>query len=300
MVVIAEHRKLDGFYQHYADREDFMSVHKISSTNIEKYRKLLPKTACENVLRACYRGVVSEGEKGISIIIWEMINEPKTGEKRADVRYIVNKDTDAFDDVFDYLLDYADRLSLDISFEIAGNVTKTTSDYLKKKGFPVEKGEGKDVLISVKDLVDVTEKYRVDIPDYMKSLGELNFGELGRVIRKCLYCGTTGVVYDLETINMSFFERNISCCLYFEGEVLGVFLLHKNAEENLEICVLAGFSDDPADIMYMLCYTAMEAESYYTEDTKIVIRRNNSAMSELAAKLFPGAECVPVIKDSKK
>ena len=277
-----------------------MSVHKISSTNIEKYRKLLPKTACENVLRACYRGVVSEGEKGISIIIWEMINEPKTGEKRADVRYIVNEDIYAFDDVFNYYLDFAEERSLTVTFEIMGSVSKDTAEYLKEKGFPVEKGEGKDVLISVKELVGVTEKYRVDIPDYMKSLGELNLGELGRVIRKCLYCGTTGVVYDLETINMSFFEKNVSCCLFFEGEVLGVFLLHKNVEGNLEVCILAGFSDDPADIMYMLCYMAMTAERYYAANTKIVIRRNNNAMSELVAKLFPGAKSVSVMKDSTK
>ncbi len=277
-----------------------MSVHKISSTNIEKYRKLLPKTACENVLRACYRGVVSEGEKGISIIIWEMINEPKTGEKRADVRYIVNEDIYAFDDVFNYYLDFAEERSLTVTFEIMGSVSKDTAEYLKEKGFPVEKGEGKDVLISVKELVGVTEKYRVDIPDYMKSLGELNLGELGRVIRKCLYCGTTGVVYDLETINMSFFEKNVSCCLFFEGEVLGVFLLHKNVEGNLEVCILAGFSDDPADIMYMLCYMAMTAERYYATNTKIVIRRNNNAMSELVAKLFPGAKSVSVMKDSTK
>lgn len=277
-----------------------MSVHKISSTNIEKYRKLLPKTACENVLRACYRGVVSEGEKGISIIIWEMVNEPKTGEKRADVRYIVNEDIYAFDDVFNYYLDFAEERSLTVTFEIMGSVSKDTAKYLKEKGFPVEKGEGKDVLISVKELVGVTEKYRVDIPDYMKSLGELNLGELGRVIRKCLYCGTTGVVYDLETINMSFFEKNVSCCLFFEGEVLGVFLLHKNVEGNLEVCILAGFSDDPADIMYMLCYMAMAAERYYATNTKIVIRRNNNAMSELVAKLFPGAKSVSVMKDSTK
>ncbi len=277
-----------------------MSVHKISSTNIEKYRKLLPKTACENVLRACYRGVVSEGEKGISIIIWEMINEPKTGEKRADVRYIVNEDIYAFDDVFNYYLDFAEERSLTVTFEIMGRVSKDTAEYLKEKGFPLEKGEGKDVLISVKELVGVTEKYRVDIPDYMKSSGELNLGELGRVIRKCLYCGTTGVVYDLETINMSFFEKNVSCCLYFASEVLGVFLLHKNAEGNLEICILAGFSDDPADIMYLLCYAAMAAERYYAANTKIVIRRYNSAMSELVAKLFPGAKSVSVMKDSTK
>ena len=118
-----------------------MSVHKISSTNIEKYRKLLPKTACENVLRACYRGVVSEGEKGISIIIWEMVNEPKTGEKRADVRYIVNEDIYAFDDVFNYYLDFAEERSLTVTFEIMGSVSKDTAKYLKEKGFPVEKAK---------------------------------------------------------------------------------------------------------------------------------------------------------------
>ncbi len=277
-----------------------MPVHKISARNINDYKKLLPKLACENVVRTCYRGVVSEGNDGVSIIIWELVNEPKTGEKRADVQYIVNKDMDAFEEVFNYLLDYADEHSLTITFEIRGSVSKATKDYLKEKGFPIVRGEGRDVTISVGDLVEVTSKYRGDIPEYAKSLGELNLGELGRVIRKCVYCGTLGVVYDLETINMSFFERNISCCLYFEGEVLGVFLLHKNVEDELEICLLAGFSDDPADIMYMLCYMAMSAENYYAADTKIVIHRNNSAMSGLVEMLFPGAKAMTVTKDGVK
>lgn len=285
--------------RHHVSQEDSMLVRKISANNIDEFEELLPKLACENVVRKCYRGVAAEGSKGISILIWEMVNEPKTGEKRADVRYMVNNDMEAFDEIFSYLLDYAEEKDLKISFEVSGCVSKSTKDYLNEKEFPIVKGEGRDVVISVKDLVDVTAKYRADIPEYMKSLGELNLAELGRVIRKCLYCGTTGVVYDLETINMSFFERNVSCCLYFEGEVLGVFLLHENAEENLEMCLLAGFSDDPADIMYMLCYAAMEAEFYYAEDTNIVIRRNNSAMSELVAKLFPGAKSVPVMKDSR-
>ena len=120
------------------------------------------------------------------------------------------------------------------------------------------------------------------------------------MIRKCLYCGTLGVVYDLETINVSYFERNVSCCLYTQGEVLGAFLLHKNVEGSLEICLLAGFSEDPAYIVYMLCYTAMAVESFYTQDTRIIIRRYNSAMSWLVEKLFPGAKTVMVTKDGVK
>jgi hypothetical protein len=44
----------------------------------------------------------------------------------------------------------------------------------------------------------------------------------------------------------------------------------------------------------------MAAERYYATNTKIVIRRNNNAMSELVAKLFPGAKSVSVMKDSTK
>ena len=277
-----------------------MSVNMISARNIDDYKKILPKLACENVVRACYRGIESEGRDGIAIIIWELVNEPKTGEKRADVRYIVNKDMEAFDDVFSYLLYYADQHSLDITFEVRGSVSKATKDYLKEKGFPLTRGEGKDVTISVGDLVEVASKYRRDIPEYVKSIGELNLGQLGRVIRKCLYCGNLGVVYDLETINIGYFERRVSCCLYYEGEVLGAFLLHKNVENNLEICLLAGFSDDPADILYMLCYSAMVADHYYPADTRIVIRRNTAAMSGLVSKLFPEAKTVTVTKDGAK
>ena len=277
-----------------------MSVSKISEGNIDEYKKILPKLVCENVVRACYIGVESEGRDGISIIVWEMVNEPKTGVKRADVRYIVNKDMEAFREIFEYFLDYADSHSLTISFELMKGVSKDTKDYLKEKGFTLVRGEGREVSISVGDLVNVTSKFRRDIPEYTKSLGELNPGELGRVIRKCLYCGTLGVVYDLETINVSYFERNVSCCLYTQGEVLGAFLLHKNVEGSLEICLLAGFSEDPAYIVYMLCYTAMAVESFYTQDTRIIIRRYNSAMSWLVEKLFPGAKTVMVTKDGVK
>ena len=274
-----------------------MSVHKINSKNIDKYSKILPKLAHENVVRSCYRGVASEGNEGIAILIWELVNEPKTGEERADVRYIVNKDMDAFDEVFNYFLNYAKTHSLTVKFEVRGTVSKVTKGYLKEKGFPLTRGEGKDVTISVGDLVNVTSKYRRDIPEYIKSIGELNLGELGRVLRKCLYCGAVGIVYDLETINISYFERRVSCCLYSEGEVLGAFMFHKNAENELEICILACFSDDPADILYMLCYSGMVADRCYPADTRIVIRRNTTAMRGLVEKLFPGAKTVTVTKD---
>lgn len=276
-----------------------MSVNKISEINIDEYRKLLPKLACENVVRSCYRGVAANGKDGVAIMIWEMVNDPKTGEKRADVWYIVAKDAKAFKEVFKSFRHHVDERSVTIAFEVRNSVSKIAKDHLKEEGFTLTRGEGRDVVISVDDLVNVTSKYRRDVPGYTKSLGELNLGELGRVIRKCLYCGTYGTIYDLENINMNYFERNVSCCLYYEGEVLGAFLLHKNVEGVLEVCLLAGFSEDPAYIMYMLCYTAMAAEKFYPYDTNIVIRRYNNAMSELVTILFPYAKSIPVTKGGK-
>ena len=279
-----------------------MIVEEIEIENLEKYDAFIGADMAENIGRLYYRGIGltdSDGNPKASMI-WEL--QHFEDEEQDTGSFIRQLHADK-DQTISLLEKYAEAVHEDgvlrSEFELPPDPVSEAC--FKEKGFNVKQGEGSQLTVTLSELVQIPVIKKTRVPDYIRELTGLDARSLKRGLLSCIFRGKREVTEDLNSLPFDWFEKEISCYTETDGRIDGLLLVHKTASGCLkpELLINVG-AESPKDLTYMLCFSANRAREIYSEDTKILIPRNDEASRKLAAYFFPGKKGEKAIYGSRE
>lgn len=261
---------------------------KITEDNLETYRALIPEDVAENIGREYYRGVaLGEGDPEAALI-WEIKNaDEEDKETTSEVVWAYRRSADEGGDLFAaYSKEAGYEEVVRTWFELPGE-DRELQDFFEDAGFSTKLREGRDVIVSVGDLSELSIA-RGKVPSYVMGLGELMVRQYRRGIMDCLIHRGKGIHEDLAQLPMGFFDQEISSCVMMDDKVDGFLLVHVLPSGAILISFLCSLGPDSRINMAMMMRRSIQmAAKQYPANTRVILRRHDEASEKLAAKLFP-------------
>ena len=184
------------------------------------------------------------------------------------------------------------EMKLDEADYQAENTTErlTHDDVFSKLKFKTTKRESRDIYTTVGELAG-NKIAAKKAPSYIMSISDISYREFRQGIIGCLYNGKKGMVEDLSTLSMDWYEPELSCVVKTDDELTGFLLIHKFPSGVLmPLLFYAGGPNYRMDLLDMMRFSVRNAASIYPAETKVLIRRHNDAVRALSDKLFPGVQ----------
>ena len=267
-----------------------MEISNITDENIEEYSDLISADVAENIGRKYFRAraVTDGGDKVSGVMVWEYRNISDEKDAEAELSWLSMKNVESGRELFSAFRKDAVEEAVAKTYFEKKDSEDGLSDILSKLKFKTAKQESRDIYITVGELAE-NKVAAKKAPSYIKSLSEVSYREFRQGIIGCLYNGKKGMVEDLSTLSMDWYEPEISCVVKTDDELTGFFLIHKLPSGVLmPLLYYAGGPNFRIDLLDMMRYAIRKAAADYPADTKVLIRRHNNAVHALSDKLFPG------------
>ena len=279
-----------------------MNMIELTSDNVSEFEDILDPDIAESIGREFFRGIVAKdpGSAPLGALIWEYKNLEEDADTDAEICYIRSENEEAMQE----LLNQFDRQTSGEEVCLSFFETKELSDGLwqvfSEDGFDVRKGEGRDLVARVSDLRVYAERNR-KISVKIKGLKDLQQVRFMQGITNCLFHGKKGLMEDLEYIDKSWFDEEVSCCVITDGMVNGMLLVHRFPSGDLMPVLFTAMGPDAnKDLLRMFYFSCQKAVERYPEDTRILVRRHNDSVVTLAKKLFAGRSGEQVVSGERR
>ena len=146
--------------------------------------------------------------------------------------------------------------------------------------------EKNDLVLTVADIAEAAGDGKRDVI----AAADLTLQDLEAAVRRCLKkhrCDTCEG--DLLKTDPAWFDLQISSCVIRDGEVSGLFLIHKEEDGSLWPEYLFDCAKQPAPgLVKMMEKSAALAIKNYPPETKVVLRIKTAEVRELAEMMLPG------------
>ena len=266
-----------------------MIVEEIGTENLEKYDALIGADMSENIGRLYYRGIGltdSDGTPGASMI-WELRHFDDEEKDTGSFIRQLHADKDQMISLLErYEKEVRENGVLRSEFELPPDPVFEAC--LRESGFNVKQTEGSQITPTLSEFVQNPVIKKTKVPDYIKDLTGLDARSLKRGILSCIFRGKREVTEDLNSLPFEWFEKEVSCYTETDGRIDGLLLVHRTAGGCLKPELLINVGPESGkDLKYMLCFSANRAREIYSEDTKILIRRNDEDTRKLTDYFFP-------------
>ncbi|MCR5251283.1 MAG: hypothetical protein K6E50_11815 [Lachnospiraceae bacterium] len=267
-----------------------MEFRSITTDNLEEYGDRLDADAAENIGRDCFRGLsLHKGKKdpAEALLVWEVKNLEEEADCEAELACFYAEQEKSGDALLAELNGHLAEDGVVRSFFEFPSDLKSADKCMKKAGFSVEKKESRDLVVSVGELaaLDIVKR---TAPAFVAPIGSLMVRQFRKGIANCMFHGRKGLVEDLATLPMSWYDEDVSCCVQADEKVNGFLLVHKTASGKLLVELLCAIGPDfRMDILYMMRYSVQAAAKKYPKDTPVILRRHSEAVKALTARLFP-------------
>ena len=279
-----------------------MGLEEINLENADKFVTLVDADMMENIGRVYYRGMAltDDGGKPQATMIWELIHSDDE-ERDTESRLMqLNADGDQAKKLFaEYKKDTDENEIRQTSFELA--CEKEREAVFSENGFTTEMREAKQVTVTVSDIAKLPISKKMKTPKYIRDLSELDARVFKRGLLNCLFYGRRETTEDLNALPMDWFDCDVSCYTETDGRIDGLLLVHRTASGRLRIELLINVGPEAKkDLAYMLNFTATRVREKYSDDTEILIPRNDVSAEKLAAYFFPGLKGEKVLFGSRR
>lgn len=267
-----------------------MEVSNITDENIEEYSDLIIADIAENIGRKYFRAkAVTDGDdEVVGVMVWEYKNIGDDKDAEAELSWISLNNIESGRELINAFRKDAVEEAVAKTYFEKKDPEDGLPDILSKLKFKTAKQESRDIYITVGELAE-NKVAAKKAPSYIKSLSEVSYREFRQGIIGCLYNGKKGMVEDLSTLSMDWYEPGISCVVKTDDELTGFLLVHKLPSGGLmPLLFYASGPNFRVDLLDMMCYAIRKAASDYPAETKVLIRRHNNAVHALSDKLFPG------------
>ena len=269
-----------------------MTVSNITDENIEEYSDLIDGDIAENIGRKYFRAsaVTNKADEVGAVMVWEYKNTGDDKDPEAELSWLSLKDNECTRELFNaFRKDIVEEAVARTYFELEDPKDKL-SDVFSKLKFKTTKRESRDIYTTVGELAG-NKIAAKKAPSYIMSISDISYREFRQGIIGCLYNGKKGMVEDLSTLSMDWYEPELSCVVKTDDELTGFLLIHKFPSGVLmPLLFYAGGPNYRMDLLDMMRFSVRKAASIYPAETKVLIRRHNDAVRALSDKLFPGVQ----------
>ncbi len=283
-----------------------MGITEINSENVNEKGSLIPPDVAENIGRLWYRGLTLDSTDGNGIsagIVWEYKNADEDEiDTKSEIIWASGNSKEELNEVLEsYHMAIETEQAESSSFELPqSHQDNLLRSALSEDGFEIKDVESRDVYVTVKDLTRLKLK-KSKSPFYIKLLGQLEGRQFKNGVVDCLFQGKKGLMEDFAWLNPDWFEQDISSCVLMDGYVKGFLLVHKTPSGILVVELLFSAGIEPKKyLLEMIRTTVRMTIKKYPLDTKILLRRHNSAVHLLVKKLFPGKEGLQAMAGKKQ
>lgn len=269
-----------------------MNTIELTEDNVEYYSEYLGPDGAENIGREYYRGIVitDDNNDPESAAIWELLHlDDDERDTEARVETLLAADAKAAENLLKECTGRFEDEDVKRSFlELPSDEKVFTEELLEKAGYSCDKGEGKEIVILLGDLLKMPVAKRNKAPSYIRELGSLMVRPFRRGVMDCIFHSRRPLMEDLGTISMSWFEQQISSYVETDERVSGFLLVHKTPLERLRLEVFTASGPDARiDLLHMMVFSLRQAEKFYSPDTEVVLRRRDEYVKALTDYLLP-------------
>lgn len=275
-----------------------MELVTITRENLEQYRAFLPEDVAEHIGRSPFHALAVHGKDELpdAAAVW---NTDRKG-RQAVLLWFSSVDAGSASALLEELEAQWMAMGVDscvLEFEAMEKGLQTA---LKHAGFVLQTAESRDLRVTVADLKALPVSNQPKALPGIVTIGELTIHQLRKGIANCLFFHKEGILADLDTLPVSWFEPNLSCCVRIEGKVCGFLLVHKTCSGRLDVELL--FAAEPAgkqDLIAMIRYAVQQTAEHYPPETQVLIHRCSDATRVLTDRMFPGRTGTEVISGEK-
>ena len=271
-----------------------MELIRLNEDSLFEYEDVIAPDAVDCIGRQFHSGLaVTDGKKDpelLAYMVWEYIRRKDASDNEAVIIKFFSKDEKA-----------GRMLAAAFDEELSKERVKRCTFYFEKEdadaasvlseaGFVTETREGPTTMVSLSDCASLSVA-KSKTPDYVVPIEDLMIRQFRNGIDLCVRNGRRGIFSDLEYLPMSWFDEEISGCVFQDDEVKGFLLVTYTAGGELVPALLFDFETDATkNLLHMIAFTIRAAVKKYPPDTRVLLV-NNSEMSEaLIKKLFPMAK----------
>ena len=266
-----------------------MKVVDITTENVDEFSDILTEDVKESIGRKFIRGkgLKNEDQEPCGCLVWEYKNMNYDDDTEAEILKLSLKDHAGRKELFDaFDLDVKEESTAKCYFDLPGAEKQLTEDF-SERGFDTREQESRDAILMLEEMSEI-KLLRRKPSSYVVGLEMLLPREFRQGIMKCLYYDRRGLVEDLSTLPMTWYDQEISCAVRTDGEVTGFLLIHAFPSGVLmPVLLFAVGPDHKTDVLDMMRFAFQAAFRKYPPDTKILVRRHNAATKGLVQKMFP-------------
>ncbi len=272
-----------------------MDIRDITQENICEYEELANSNEAENIGRSCYKGLMAyDDDTAVGCIVWFII-ESGEDEYTEEIVFFSASNKDVYSSL---LKEHDDRIvenNITSSYIEIPDMPKELREELEEAGFSLKEGEGRDVVVTLGDLKKM-KLPKLSVPQYIRGLERLDELDFWNGVTYTLYHGRKGLLEDMDTLPLSWYNPKISCCILTDGWIEGMLLIHMNSENALmPVLFFCNGRNNQKNLIYMMKYAIYTASHSYPDDTKIVLRRHDDSTRKLISYLLPKKKGVPVV-----
>ena len=266
---------------------------------------LIPADIREHIGRICYRALEAHlAGGGVSaVLVWKQENHTDDTHAVADLIWFYAADADSGRELLEEFEHRCRSMGVErVDFEFGEELCEREAEReaLQAAGYDYHKAQSRDLTVTVADFKALPFAARPkDYPNVV-SLGTLTLNQMRKGVEHCIYRRRTGLLPDLYTRPLNWFETELSCCVKLEEKVCGFLLVHPQPSGGLSVELL--YASEPAgkqDMLGMIRHAISCLLRDYPDGTRVLIHRCNDETRMLTDKLFPGKTGEPVIAGDK-
>ncbi len=265
-----------------------MEIIEIDKKNVDDIGYMIPPDVSENIGRQWYRGLVSDNAS--AGIVWEYKNaNDDEADTTSEIVWASGDDKEVLEALLaSYHINIMSESAVRSDFEMSKDSrNETLKSALYEDRFKIENLESRDIYVTVGDFSRLKLK-KNKTPFYIRPLEEVEYRKFKNGVIDCVFEGKKGLLEDLAWISPDWFDEEISSCVVMDEIVKGFLLIHRTATGILIVELLFSSGIEPRKyLLEMIKFSIRAAIKKYPPDTKILLRRHNSAVQMLVKKMFP-------------
>ena len=282
-----------------------MQIVRLSEENAKDYVEYLGADLCEELERKFYRGIVALDEasgEAAGGIVYELHDlEAEDKDTNSRIEWFRADKEGAGKEILDAYTHMIREEDVSKSvFAIPVDKQRPERRILKEAGFTARLYEGDDIFVTLEQVekMPIVSK-KIDTGNIIP-LEELTVRQFRKAINKCIDNGRKGLLEDIDSLSMQWFDLEISTCVYKDGEITGLLLFRRHASGRISLKLIAGFgAGAQLSIAAMMKASVLRAAQYYPPETEVVLRRHTDATIILTEKLFPTTIGYPVYRGER-
>ena len=277
----------------------------ITEKELDGYRALIPADISEHIGRSCYRALEGHPAGGgtSAVLVWRQEDHADDPPAVAELTWFYAADADSGRELLE---EFERRCRVAgvkrVDFEFGEEISERGAELeaLQAAGYACHQAQSRDLMVTVADFKALPVSARSKDYPNVASLGTLTLNQMRKGVEHCIYRRRTGLLPDLYTLPLNWFETELSCCAKPEEKVCGFLLVHPQPSGGLSVELL--YASEPAgkqDMLGMIRHAISCLVRDYPDDTRVLIHRCNDETRMLTDKLFPGRMGEPVIAGNK-